>query len=92
MGFWNHRVVRHIPEPEKYPDDVRYEICEVFYDIDGRPEFFGGAELWEESFDDVELLVRWFNKAIKQPILRYPEDFTGTELKERLEKSQRSNS
>ena len=74
MGYWNHRLVR---------EGDHVQVREVYFDSDDQPWGHGSAEPdWVADWGGTpaqtitETLQRML-RACLQPILYYPEDFTG---------------
>lgn len=72
--YWNHRVMRRIPDPERYPDIVELYIVEVYYNEDH--SIMGWTEkeaVWgNEEYDGVEGLrqtLHWMLDATEKPVL-----------------------
>lgn len=77
--YWNHRVMRRRPDPERYPDLYHLFIVEVYYE-DFRDESGGGIIGWtqeesvwgDEEYDGVEGLrqtLHWMLDATEKPVL-----------------------
>lgn len=71
--MWNHRLVCLM-------DDLGneyLEIAEVYYDTDGKPYAYGQATIVGENVDEIHTQLEWFQKAIAEPMLKFPEEFIG---------------
>ena len=74
---WNHRLVRD----KDYPGIVK--IREVFYDKNNDPWSYGSAEAYhsDDWLGDAAASIReqldGMVAATREPILQYPDDFTG---------------
>ena len=69
--YWNHRVVKIVE-----PAETVLMIAEVYYNSDtNRPFGYAGAAVIGDTLDEIHETVQRFEKASKQPILSYPEDF-----------------
>lgn len=68
--YWNHRVMKNVPDP-KHPDYEEYSIREVFYnDEDG--SIIGwteGEEVWGESVESMRQTLEWMMGALDKPVL-----------------------
>lgn len=69
--YWNHRVVKIVE-----PAETVLMIAEVYYNSDtNRPFGYADASVIGDTLDEIHQVVAWFERATKQPILSYPEDF-----------------
>lgn len=69
--YWNHRVVKIVE-----PAETVLMIAEVYYNSDtNRPFAYADASVIGDTLDEIHETVQRFEKASKQPILSYPEDF-----------------
>ena len=54
------------------------DIREVYYDDDNRPAMHGAAEVGADTVNGLREVYEWIGEAFNKPVLRYPEDFTGS--------------
>jgi hypothetical protein len=71
--MWTYRIVQTSHENETMMD-----ICEVYYDEEKRPAMYCPAEVGGEDLEELKEVYEWIGDAFKAPVLRYPEDFTGS--------------
>lgn len=70
---WTYRIVQ-----TEYEGETMVDIREVYYDDEGRPAMHGTAEVGGEDLDELREVYEWIGEAFNKPVLRYPEDFTGS--------------
>lgn len=73
---WNHRVIEFVD-----PDDGRpwFQIHEVYYDDQGRPEAYteNPVPVYGDTIDEMRTTLERMRLALDQPVLR-ERDFTCT--------------
>ena len=71
MTKWNYRIIR-IKQDRKYAVPYIYEIREVYYNMDQKPDLWGekAVSLSEfEYMDEVEDTVKLISLAVNKPVL-----------------------
>ena len=65
MG-WNHRVLAH-----KDGDEMYFQIHEVYYDKDGKPDSYtaNGVSVGAESLDGIKWVLDKMKECLDKPIL-----------------------
>jgi hypothetical protein len=65
MG-WNHRVLAH-----KDGDEMYFQIHEVYYDKDGKPDSYtaNGVSVGHESLDGIKWVLDKMKECLDKPIL-----------------------
>ncbi len=71
--MWTYRIVQ-----TSYEDEIMMGICEVYYDDEKRPAMYCPAEIGGEDLEEVKTVYAMIADAFKAPVLRYPEDFSGS--------------
>ncbi len=71
--MWTYRIVQ-----TSYEDEIMMGICEVYYDDEKRPAMYCSAEINGEDLEEVKTVYAMIADAFKAPVLRYPEDFSGS--------------
>jgi len=71
--MWTYRIVQ-----TSYEDELMMGICEVYYDDEKRPAMYCPAEIGGEDLEEVKTVYAMIADAFKAPVLRYPEDFSGS--------------
>mgnify|MGYP001030655988 FL=1 len=74
MG-WNHRILAH-----KDGDEMYFQIHEVYYDKDGKPDGYtaNGVSVGAESLDGINWVLDKMKECLEKPILsveNFPETF-----------------
>ena len=69
MTSWNNRIVYY----ERNGEFV-YELCEVFYDEDGKILGFGEIYTYGESREELERSYKMMAEAFRAPVIVYKND------------------
>ena len=76
MG-WNHRILAH-----KDGDEMYFQIHEVYYDKDGKPDSYttNGVSVGAESLDGIKWVLDKMKDSTNKPILLaydFPNEYNG---------------
>ena len=76
MG-WNHRILAH-----KDGDEIYFQIHEVYYDKDGKPDGYttNGVSVGAESLDGIKWVLDKMKECVNKPILLaddFPSEYNG---------------
>lgn len=69
--YWNHRVMKRLPDPVKYPDIVEFYVVEVYYDSDSG-NIIGWTEkeyVWGSDVEELGTVLQWMTEALDKPVL-----------------------
>jgi hypothetical protein len=74
---WNHRILAH-----KYGDEMYFQIHEVYYDKDGKPDGYtaNGVSVGAESLDGIKWVLNKMKECVNKPILLaddFPNEYNG---------------
>ena len=77
MG-WNHRILAH-----KDGDEMYFQIHEVYYDKDGKPDGYtaNAVSVGAESLDGIKWVLDKMKECVNKPILLaddFPNEHNGT--------------
>tara|TARA_R110001632_G_scaffold51400_1_gene128130 strand:+ start:8251 stop:8493 length:243 start_codon:yes stop_codon:yes gene_type:complete len=75
---WNHRILAH-----KDGDEMYFQIHEVYYDKDGKPDGYtaNAVSVGAESLDGIKWVLDKMKECVNKPILLaddFPNEYNGT--------------
>ena len=74
---WCYRIIKYdaladVVQKGKRVKDIRYEICEMFYDEKTKSVYaFSAADLYDDTLERLKKSYRVISEAFKHPVIEY---------------------